>query len=133
ILKSSQCMAFFAQSETQGMAYQQCLAMNVPIFAWDEGFWPNPDAAGVSSQPIPCTSVPFFDDRCGLRFTIASMAENWPHFFTALEQYTPRNFVASELTLDKSARLYLDAYAEVRALSPSIDVRSSAAGLARFS
>ena len=31
LLKSSRCMAFFAHSETQGMAYQQCLAMNVPI------------------------------------------------------------------------------------------------------
>jgi len=133
ILKSSRCMAFFAQSETQGMAYQQCLAMNVPIFAWDEGFWPNPAAAEISSQPIPCTSVPFFDERCGRRFTIASMEEDWLHFFTALERYTPRSFVASELTLDKSARLYLDAYAEVRALSPSIDVRSPPASLARSS
>ena len=79
--------------------------MNVPIFAWDEGFWPNPAAAKISNRPIPCTSVPFFDERCGLRFTIASMEANWPQFLSALEQYAPRSFVATELTLDKSARL----------------------------
>ncbi len=115
LLRSSRCMAFFSHSETQGMAYQECLAMNVPVFAWDEGFWLDPAGAKVSDQRIPSTSVPYFDGRCGLRFSIESMEANWRYFFSALERYSPRSFVAMELTLDKSAGLYLDAYAEVAA------------------
>ena len=113
-LRSSRCMAFFAHSETQGMAYQQCLAMNVPIFAWDEGYWPNPAAQDISDKPIRSTSVPYFDSRCGRTFTIASMDEEWPSFCDELSRigFAPRDFVRDKLTLNESAELYLDAYGE---------------------
>ncbi|MCB1549079.1 MAG: glycosyltransferase [Hyphomicrobiaceae bacterium] len=114
-LRSSRCMAFFSHSETQGIAYQECLAMNVPVFAWDEGVWPNPMARQISDQPIPSTSVPYFDERCGRRFTMASMEADWARFLAMLPQFSPRRFVSSELSAAKSARLYLHAYSEVGA------------------
>lgn len=111
-LRASRCMAFFAHSETQGMAYQECLASNVPIFAWDEGIWANPMAGDLGRGPIACTSVPYFDERCGRRFKIADMQEAWDGFYAALDTYEPRRFIADVLTLEKSAELYLAAYGE---------------------
>jgi hypothetical protein len=55
-VRSSRCMAFFAHSETQGTAYQECLASNVPVFTWNEGIWPNPDAKELGRGPIYCTN-----------------------------------------------------------------------------
>lgn len=111
-LAASRSMAFFAHSETQGMAYQECLASNVPIFAWDEGFWPNPMAAQLSSDPIPCTSVPYFDARCGVRFTAAGMSDAWARFWPARDSFSPRAFIAEEMTFEKSAEAYVRAYRE---------------------
>lgn len=111
-LKASRSLAFFAHSETQGHAYQEAMAMNLPIFAWDEGIWLDPLAKEVSDKPIPATSVPHFDDRCGVRFKAADMLEKWKTFWPRRATFTPRAFVAETLSLDRSAELYLQAYQE---------------------
>jgi hypothetical protein len=110
-LKRSRCMAFFAHSETQGMAYQECLAVNVPVFAWDEGIWPNPKAAEVSDDPVPCTSTPCFDSRCGLHFKAENLETKWSDFWSARENFSPRKFVEETLNFENSAKNYLLAYA----------------------
>ncbi len=111
-VRASRSMAFFAHSETQGMAYQECLATNVPIFAWDEGIWPNPAANELGIGPVPCASVPYFDARCGTRFKIADMMQSWDAFHANLDKFEPRRFIAEEMTLQKSAEAYLRAYQE---------------------
>lgn len=109
-LRASRCMAFFAHSETQGMAYQECLAMNVPIFAWDEGFWPNEKAALISPDPIPCTSVPYFDERCGVRFKADDILTAWEDFRSRMSSFRPREFIAGQMTFARSAEAYLTQY-----------------------
>jgi hypothetical protein len=116
-VRASRCMAFFAHSETQGMAYQECLASNVPIFAWDEGIWPNPAAKELGRDPIHCTSVPYFDERCGITFSIASMVRDWDRFYEALGRFDSREFVAEKMSLAESAATYLSAYEETGRLS----------------
>lgn len=132
-LRTSRCMAFFAHQETQGMAYQECLASNVPIFAWDEGTWPSPVVEELNRGPIACTSVPYFDARCGVTFTIENMGSLWDAFFQSLDSFEPRQFVAERLTLTESAALYLRAYREVamrwdgaRARAPAPSATASA-------
>src|SRR5690606_19740650 len=112
-VRASRSMAFFAHSETQGMAYQECLASGVPIYAWDEGTWPHPVAKLLSADPIACTSVPYFDENCGRRFTIAAMLDDWSNFYEALGSYDPSRFIAEEMHLEKPAAAYLKAYDEV--------------------
>lgn len=109
-VKQSRAMAFFAASETQGMAYQECLALNTPIFAWDEGFWPDPRAEELSDKPVPCTSVPYFDDRCGVRFQADNLLERWNEFQSGLSSFNPRAFIADQMTFKRSAEAYMAAY-----------------------
>jgi hypothetical protein len=111
-LKASRSLAFFAHSETQGHAYQEAMAMNLPIFAWDEGIWLDPLAKEVSDKPIPATSVPHFDDRCGVRFKAADILEKWNTFWAKRSTFMPRAFVTETLSLKRSAELYLEAYQE---------------------
>jgi len=112
-LKRSRSMAFFAHSETQGMAYQECLAMNVPIFCWDQGIWANPKAKEISDAPIACTSVPYFDDRCGVKFQTQNLIYRWEEFERGLPHFMPRAYVAEQLNLTNSAELYLRAYGKL--------------------
>ncbi len=108
-LRQTRSLAFFAHSETQGHAYQEAMAMNLPIFAWDEGVWLDPLATQVSDKPIPASSVPHFDERCGVRFTAADMLARFGEFWPALETFRPRDFVAQTLSLKGSAELYVAA------------------------
>lgn len=117
-VKESRSMAFFAASETQGMAYQECLALNTPIFAWDEGVWPDPRANQLSDKPIACTSVPYFDSRCGLTFQTSNILERWKQFRDQLGSYEPRAFIAEQMTFKGSAAAYMAAYREAKAATP---------------
>jgi hypothetical protein len=128
LIRSSRCMAFFAHSETQGMAYQECLAFNVPVFAWDEGVWPNPVGKQLGSRPVRCTSVPYFSPACGLTFTVSDMESRWAAFIGNLAAYAPRRYLATELSLEKSAAAY--AAAQQRAQELFGQPRPAAIGIA---
>ena len=115
LLARSRSMLFLCEHETQGMAYQEAMATDVPVLAWDSGYWMDPDAALVSTKPIPASSVPFFAPECGRRFRSPSdLGDSFGDFWSALDSFTPRQYVARELSLDGSASAYLDL---VRSLS----------------
>ena len=63
-------MVFLCERETQGMAYQEALASNVPVLAWDNGYWLDPRDGSSWDKPwCRRPPVPQFSDECGLRFT----------------------------------------------------------------
>jgi len=115
-LRGSRAMAFFAHQETQGHAYQEAMAMNVPIFAWDEGVWLDEEAKRLSDQPIICTSVPHFDERCGITFKAGGMLPAFERFWSGLDTFSPRAFVGETLSLRDSADIYMKAYREAGGL-----------------
>jgi hypothetical protein len=117
-LKASRSLAFFAHSETQGHACQEAMAMNIPVFAWDEGVWLDPLAKDVSDKPIPASSVPHFDDRCGVRFKIADMIKKFDAFWPKLESYRPREFMGQTLSLKGSAETYVQNLRDTAASVP---------------
>ena len=68
-VKQARCMIFLCEHETQGIAYQQALSCNVPILAWDRGgCWQDPSYYPTRVRFEPVTSVPYWDDRCGMKF-----------------------------------------------------------------
>jgi len=110
LLGQSKTMIFLCEHETQGIAYQQALSCNVPILAWDrKGVWRDPAYFPERAIFQPVTSVPYWDERCGLKFekeTDLPMA--WEEFWTkhrALE-FKPRDYVMEELTLQLCASKY---------------------------
>ncbi|HEU4642891.1 MAG TPA: hypothetical protein VFS44_10600, partial [Gemmatimonadaceae bacterium] len=42
LLARARGMVFLCEHETQGLAYQEALACNVPVLAWDQGYWLDP-------------------------------------------------------------------------------------------
>ncbi|HEY3449726.1 MAG TPA: WecB/TagA/CpsF family glycosyltransferase [Myxococcales bacterium] len=116
LLRRSRSMLFLCEHETQGMAYQEALASNVPVLAWDNGFWLDPRRSEWTNQPVPASSVPYFSEECGRTFRGAlDFQAAASGFFADLETFKPRRFVERELSHEGSARLYLQHY---RALMP---------------
>ena len=108
-LASSRSMLFLCEHETQGMAYQEALASNVPVLAWDNGYWLDPRRAVYEPEPVPASSVPYFSTECGLRFARAEeFRDRLTVFWRQLATFQPRGFVERELSLAASARRYLD-------------------------
>jgi len=104
-------MIFLCEHETQGIAYQQCLSCGVPIFAWDRGGpWQDPSYYPHKVIFSPVTSVPYWDERCGRRFSgLAEFEVRWSQFWDDAQrgQFVPRNYVLESLTLERCAQDYL--------------------------
>jgi hypothetical protein len=111
LLKRSRAMIFLCEHETQGIAYQEALASNVPVLAWDPGLWLDPQWPRYEIAPPRATSVPYFSRGCGERFRHAGeFNHTFSLFWSKLSSYRPRAFVETHLSLKKSAELYLQYY-----------------------
>jgi hypothetical protein len=117
LLARSRTMIFLCEHETQGIAYQQALSCNVPILAWDTGgFWQDPSYFPHHVRFAPVSSVPYWDDRCGIKFS------NMDNFASGLElllngyknqSFSPRQYIIENLTLEKCAKEYLKIVSEI--------------------
>jgi glycosyltransferase involved in cell wall biosynthesis len=109
-LRRSSALIFVCEHETQGLAYQEALASNVPVLAWDEGVLVDPLQRPFLPEGSTVSSVPYFDERCGERFKIADFKDVLDTFVARRASYKPREYVSEQLSLRRSAETYLDAY-----------------------
>ena len=109
-LKESRALLFLCEHETQGMAYQEAMASGLPVLAWDPGFWQDPLQRRLGiHEPIASSSVPYFDDSCGVTFYSPSDFDRSLQRF--LEgKFHPREFVERCLNPTRSASLYASSY-----------------------
>jgi glycosyltransferase involved in cell wall biosynthesis len=104
-------MIFLCEHETQGIAYQQALSCGVPILAWDRGgFWQDPAFYPHRIRFAPVSSVPYWDNRCGVKFeSIKQFDGAWCQFWDAYQSgcFDPRSYILENLTLEKCAEQYM--------------------------
>ncbi len=110
-LDAARAMVFVCEHETQGLAYQEALSCNVPILAWDHaGEWLDPSFYPHQVRFGPISSVPYWDNRCGVKFAAAA------GFSGALDQLrerqqagmlAPRQYILDNLTLEKCAAAFV--------------------------
>jgi hypothetical protein len=111
-------MIFLCEHESQGIAYQQALSCGVPILAWDRGgYWQDPAYYPHRVKFAPVSSVPYWDDRCGVKFgSIAQFNDAWSRFWDEYQSghFDPRSYILENLKLEKCADQYMR---HVRSLS----------------
>jgi hypothetical protein len=118
LLAQCRVMIFVSSQETQGIAYQETLSCDVPVFAWDVGgYWRDPEYYPDKVKFAPVTSVPYWDDRCGRKFSsFAEFRDRWPAFWGEVHSgrfFSPRAYILDNLTLEDCARRYVDHFASV--------------------
>lgn len=110
-LQRCRAMIFLCEHESQGIAYQECLSSGVPILAWDQGQCLDPNRFTWGEPLIPATSVPYWGDRCGVKFKdIEGFKHKLEEFLAKLNdnQFLPREYILENLTLEKCAQNYVD-------------------------
>ena len=111
VLQEVSSMVFLCEHETQGFAYLQALSCNVPILAWDRGgMWQDPSMYPDRVRFEPVTSVPYFNDKCGVRFSdFEEYTQVSDEFFSAVDrgQFCPREYILENFDLSDRAREYI--------------------------
>jgi hypothetical protein len=118
LLSRARSMIFLVEHESQGSACQECLSCDVPIFAWEQGWYVDPNRSKWRQAQTPASSVPYFDKRCGMKFKdITEFKTLIDEFFTSVNNgnFSPRAYVLDHLTIQKCAQRYCDILDEVAA------------------
>lgn len=109
-LSKSKAVVFICEHETQGIAYQQILSTNTPILAWDRNeYWEDPYYFPNRVKYKPVSSVPYWNDSCGLKFkNLEEFESNLLKFKESVNSnvYKPREFIIQNLSLEKCALEY---------------------------
>ncbi len=111
LLARAKGLLFLCETETQGIAYQEAMASNVPVLAWDRGYWADPQWKDHFATAPWASSVPFFSKACGERFTgLDDFGDRLDTFLAARDTYRPRDYVTENLSLVRSGEIYARAY-----------------------
>jgi len=115
LLKKAKNAIFLCEHETQGLAYQQILATATPILAWERGgYWQDPYYFPHKVKFEPVSSVPYWDERCGLKFSrIEDFEIRLTKFLAKRDDFNPASYIQENLTLEKCAEKYLEVYNQV--------------------
>ena len=95
--------------ESQGFAIEEALACNVPLLVWNTQTM----SQEIESHhpPIPCTSIPYWDERCGEYFHHHGELEAAFQTFQtklAANQYSPRPYIVDNLSTEKCAERFME-------------------------
>jgi len=107
-LSSVRFCVIIDNTESQGVATQEMMAANKPLFVLDQPVW---DHMG-QEYAVPATSVPYWSNECGEKITRPEEIEDvFDRFYSNLDNYTPKDFVDRELSPQKTVQILLDHYA----------------------
>ena len=109
ILSKSKLGIWIGISESQGIGLQEALASDLPLIVYDcnslfEGQNLAPYKFPENLRTFKTTSVPYFDESCGIILKDFSQLEKSIQILSDnLKFYTPRKFVNKNLSLEKQA------------------------------
>ena len=106
-LKDTKFVIWLGSHESQGFAFQEIQASNVPILVWDirstydeyNNGWPH-ESYRKYGLPLLATSANCWSDECGIKFTnVSELPDAYEQITKKLSTFTPRKFVESKLSL----------------------------------
>jgi hypothetical protein len=76
------------------------MSCNLPLLVWDVTHWVDRG----EEHKIEATSIPYWDDRCGIKFSESSeLKESYLTFSEKIDIFTPREYILENLSLEKCA------------------------------
>jgi glycosyltransferase involved in cell wall biosynthesis len=110
-LRNAKYGIWVGRHESQGFALEEALSCNVPLLVWDvlsmnQEYGPNYD-------DIPATVVPYWESRCGEIFYKREHFDyTYRLFMSKLHQFNPRDYVLSNLTIEKCEQQFISVFEE---------------------
>jgi hypothetical protein len=92
-------------TESQGIAVQEIMDLNVPLFVWDLEYWNDQG----EQYKVPASSVPYWSEVCGEKFYAKSqMEETFDRFYSNIDIYSPQKYVEENLSYKASVNKLLE-------------------------
>lgn len=93
--------------ESQGFAIEEALSCNVPLLVWNTGVMSQ--EYGSNYPNIPCSSIAYWDERCGVYFyKIEEFETSYNEFINKLETYNPRAYIMENLSPQKCGERFIE-------------------------
>jgi hypothetical protein len=111
-LAEADFVVWLGRQESQGIAFQEALACDVPALVCDATRF-SQEVVGypfeAAADRFHVTSVPYFDSRCGDRIeTLGDFGNDLDRFLQRLGDFEPREYVLENLGLEKQAKEFVD-------------------------
>ena len=97
--------------ESQGFAIEEALSCDVPLLVWNAQTMNQEQNSHY--QQIPCTSIPYWDSRCGEYFYTKEELERTFQTFQAkltTHSYSPRQYILENLTTGRCAQRFIEIF-----------------------
>ncbi|MFH1292393.1 MAG: hypothetical protein ABIH87_04335 [bacterium] len=126
LLAQAKYAIWLGRQESQGIALQETMSMDVPLLVWDVknlGHWqPRKREVNIFNEKensfALATTIPYFNENCGLAFKdVANLDDNIDKMEQAWMEYTPRDYILEHLSLEKKAKDLLELYEKHYGLS----------------
>lgn len=102
-LKNAKFGIILDAHESQGFAIEEALSCNVPLLVWNVKTMNQEYKSKY--RDFPCTSVPYWDERCGEIFYEENEMETaYNKFVNNLSLYQPRKYIEENLTVEKCGK-----------------------------
>jgi glycosyltransferase involved in cell wall biosynthesis len=99
-LKESKFGIWLDAHESQGFALEEALSCDVPLLVWNATTMNQ--EYGSNYSDIPCTTIPYWDERCGEHFySVDELHRTFNKFINNLQNYKPREFILENLSIEK--------------------------------
>jgi len=123
-LKEAKFGIWIGCTESQGIGLQEALASNLPLIVLDaKSLFENaikPKKSRFKNETIKklnsikTSSAPYFDRRCGIKIeNILELDNTIKELSFNFNDYKPREYILENLTIIKSAELFLDFFKEM--------------------
>lgn len=109
-LQHAGLVVWHGRHESQGIALQEALAMDVPVLVCDVTRLS--EVVGFDFPPeldqVPVTSAPYFDARCGRRtYSLDDVGATTVEMLEQRSSFSPRDYVETNLSLEGQARRFV--------------------------
>jgi glycosyltransferase involved in cell wall biosynthesis len=92
-------------TESQGIAVQEIMSTNTPLFVWDVTEWTDQG----EDYRVPATSIPYWTDECGKVFyNREDMNIAFFEFCDRIDNYNPRKYIQRELSFKESVKKLME-------------------------
>ena len=96
-ISSSRYGIILDNTESQGVAIEEMLSCNLPLLVWDVTHWTDRG----EEYKVESTSVPYWDERCGVKFTdLTELEDSYLIFLEKIDTFVPREFALNNLSLE---------------------------------
>jgi hypothetical protein len=86
--------------ESRGLAIEEMMSCNLPLFVWDVEFWNDRG----EEHKVEATSVPYWSNKCGEKTISQNQLEGQlKKFLENINSYNPREYILNNLSLKKQA------------------------------